>query len=192
MQTPGATSTQTFEEVKLALSVVGFAVAVISIFLVYVQMRKTHEWNRRKASHDTLGELVAGNVAESRRTLVVGFGVEIGTKSQTYTDIEVKLGDEQRRELLYNATQFMNYLEILCVGMKNNVLDEDICYDYAKLPVTRFWLWAKPLIEVRRKASGDDTEWIEVENYAKRWLKREEEEREQHIEQLRVPGKRRT
>jgi hypothetical protein len=192
MQASGATSTQTFEEVKLVLSVVGFVVAVISIILVYKQMRKTHEWNRRKASHDTLGELWTGSVAESRRTLYIVFGMESDT-NQTFTDVEANLSDDvERRTLKYHTLQLMNYLEVVCVGMKNHVLDEDICYDNAVFLITRFWKWAEPLIDARRKPSGDDLLWIEVQNYAKSWLSREKREREQHLERIRVRGKRPT
>jgi hypothetical protein len=191
MQTSGATSTQTFEEIKLVLSVVGFLVAVISIILVYIQMRKTHEWNRRKASHDTLGALVTGDVAEFRRTLSVVFGADAGG-SQTYADIAAALTEENRRVLLYNTTQLLNYLEVLCIGMKNHVLDEDICYDNVLFIITRYWRWAKPLVEETRKANGTQTIWIEVENYARRWSEREEQERRQHLELLRGQGKRPT
>lgn len=192
MQTPEATSVQTIEVIKVVLSIIGFLVGIVSIILVYLQMRKTHEWNRRKASHDTLSEFVTGHVAETRQILVVDFGMDTST-SQTYTDVEAKLLDgEERRKLRYYTTQLLNYLEVLCVGMKNNVLDESICYDYSKRPVTRLWLWAEPLIKARRQAVDDASLWIEVENYSKRWLKRDERERELHIERLRVPGKRPT
>jgi hypothetical protein len=189
MQTPAATSAQTIEAIKVGLSIVGFLVGLVSILLIYLQMRKTHEWNRRKASHDTLSEFVTGHVAETRRTLVVDFGIDTGTY-QTYKDVEAKLPDDAtRRKIRYYTVQHLNYLEVLCVGMKNNVLDESICYDYAKNPVTGFWRWAEPLVKARRQATGDMTLWIEVENYSKRWLKRNEHEREQTIERLRVPGK---
>lgn len=192
MQTSGSTSTPTFEDVKLVLSIVGFLVGVVSIFLVYIQMRKTHEWNRRKASHDTLSELVTGHVAEFRQILIVTFGMEPST-SQRFTDVDTKHPqDEDRRKLRYYTAQLLNYLEVLCVGMKNNVLDENICYDYAKHPVTRFWIWAEPFVKARREATGDETLWIEVENFSKSWLEREERERSQHRARLRVPGKRPT
>jgi Domain of unknown function (DUF4760) len=191
MQTPEATSAQTFELIKLSLAAVGFIVGVISIILVYIQMRKTHEWNRRKASHDTLSEVVTGSIAECRRILSVTFGTEIGT-SETYSDVEARVNEEDRLILRHNTRQILNYLEVLCVGMKNNVLDEDICYDYLMLPITRFWTWAKPFIKEERKIDSTDVLWIEVENYAKRWSRREEEEKEQYLERLRVPGKRPT
>jgi hypothetical protein len=123
MQSPDPTSAQTFEVIKLALAVVGFVGGVISIALVYVQMRKTHEWNRRKASHDTLTEIVTGSVAECRRIIRVNFGVKFGP-AETYSDTEVRLSEEDRLVLHHNTRQLLNYLEVLCVGMKNNVLDE--------------------------------------------------------------------
>ncbi|MDQ1593413.1 MAG: hypothetical protein QOG71_4040 [Pyrinomonadaceae bacterium] len=192
MQTPEVISAQTLELIKVGLSIVGFLIGVVSIFLVYLQMRKTHEWNRRKASHDTLNEFVTGHIAETLRILVLDFSMEPST-SQTYTDAEAKLtDDEARRKMQYHTVQLLNYIEALCIGMKNSILDENICYDHSRIIVKQSWLWAEPLVKARRQATGIAALWIEVENISKRWSKREERESEQHIERLRVPGKRPT
>jgi hypothetical protein len=58
--------------------------------------------------------------------------------------------------------------------------------------MTGYWKWAKPFIDGERKATGSELAWIEVENFARRWLKREELEKEQYLESRRVPGKPRT
>ena len=57
---PAFSTPSTLQMADIAIKASSVGVAALSIILVYRQIVKTHEWNRRKASQDFAFELVSG------------------------------------------------------------------------------------------------------------------------------------
>lgn len=140
-----------------------------SVCLIYAQIWRDHEWNRRKASHDFLAQLIYGEPAELRSRLENEFGVDATSENQTYTTVRNSIDDEKRQRELYQTTsQLFNFFEQVGIGIKDHMLDEEICFDALHNVLIEYQRWGKPLIEKRRE-NGRDSVWTEFEYYALRW-----------------------
>lgn len=172
------------------LQIVEILVIAASAGLIWLQIHKNHEWRRRKASHDFLYQLISGNFRVLREKLEYGFGVEYRDKSQNYETVRRSLGeDEDKRELYVKTSALFNYFEELAVGIKNNVLDDDICFDMAAPLLIEYRRWGAPLIE-ERSPEGYRTTWVEFVSLVDEWKDRREEQ-ERAAEELREKAEKR-
>jgi hypothetical protein len=160
---------------------------VISIVLVYVQMRKTHDWNRRKATQDIVDKCFTGDIADVRMTLQTEFSVNLKDTSQSYESILKSIKSEtDRKRYEFKVRALFNYFEIVSAALKNNILDEDVCYDQLGLAFCVYWKWGEFLIHECRKSHP--TVYIEWEHYVRQWT----ETYASQTATLRKPGKRPT
>lgn len=177
------------------LTLIGF-----SVYLLFLQIRKQHEWNRRKASHDFLSNLISGGVAELRTKLESEFGVDTRNTNQTYTTVYNSISEEARKKEFYQTTyRLFNFFEQVGIGIKDHMLDEEICFDALHNIVIDYKRWGEPLIEERREG-GREATWTEFEYYAEKWrgpskehqkraAKRREESRRRALEDGRLAPK---
>jgi len=171
----------------LVVGTLNLLLLTISVSLVYVQMRKNHDWNRRKESQDLIFKLVTGDIANLRRKLDIDFGVMPLEVNQDFATIAQGISEEnRRREFESSVKGLFNYFEAIATGVKNHVLDEEICRDYACLVFSSYWRWGQPFI---RKLRVDHPAVMkDFEFYAKEWG----DYMEQEAMRIRRPGKRPT
>lgn len=169
----------------LALKAASLIAAIVSVTLIYRQIKRTHEWNRRKASLDIALEIVTGARAEYTKTLKARFGVSFSEPSKNeFTAVKERLTDAaERGEFVSTVRALLNFNETIALALKNHVFDEDMCYEHYSLILSTMWTWAQP--HIREVRAVDPTIWIEQEHYAKKWLARSNRE----VESLRTPGK---
>lgn len=154
------------------------AVLVVTAVLVWRELSSTHDWNRRKTTHDLLSQLMIGPVTEMRRSL--DGKIHPYERGRTYTDDAPTLNEADRTKL----RTILNYFEEMSLGIKHNIIDGDIAYDCCATMVVTFHRWAAPFIAEERDAS--DSFWIEFEHTAVEWSKKMEDE----ARERRRPGKR--
>lgn len=172
----------------LGFGIVNLLAVAASLTLAYRQIKKSHEWNRRKASQDLITQLVTGDVRELRHRLERTFGVNIYDKQQTYASSLASIAhDDERAELRHTARTLLNYFEGIAIGIKNKVLEEDICFDFTADVIIAYWRWAAPM--VRESQSIRPLTWIELEHMATRWSDRLEEILQRQKEGARIPGR---
>lgn len=146
-----------------------------SATLALLQIRKTQDWNRRKASQDLLLQVVTGELVSIRQKLEIKYGADFATMTVSdCSSLLQRLSSEDRREFSFVVKQLFNYLEAIAIGIKNNVFDEDICYEHLSIVATRYWKWAKPFVNEVRAVSP--TIWIEIEHFAHKWNARLEDD----------------
>jgi hypothetical protein len=142
------------------------------------QMASTHDWNRRKATLDVLIGNVTGDMAAPRRQLeghglaeggVKGLGVKPYDRKQTYATVLSKLDDAEKPEFELAVKTLFNVFEIVAVGMKHHVMDQQITSDYLSLIWTEYYRWGLPFIEEMRLTTHDRGVYIEMEQWAVRW-----------------------
>lgn len=173
--------------VDLILRIASLIGLAISILLVYLQMRRNHDWNRRKATQDLVTQAFTGDLADLRQTLQLEFGVDLKDPTQTYQAVLATItSDADRKRYEFTARALFNYFEVVAAALKNNVLDEDICYDQLGLAFCVYWKWGDYLI--RECRANHPTVFIEWEHYVDRWS----ELYAKQTNALRKPGKRPT
>lgn len=168
--------------IELFISALTLLAVVVGAALLRRQILKDHEWNRRKTSQDVLMSLVTGEFTKIREELEVRCGVKLDDSQQTYATLAPTV-QGNLRQLNFALERLLNFYETIAIGLKNNVLDEEVCYDHFSWNLTRYWEWTEPY---HKKVRGlDPTIWIEAGYYAKRWADRIERE----LAQLRKDGK---
>jgi len=133
--------------------------------LILYQIRSTHDWNRRKATHDVLTEIILGSFVGIRRTLEKK--IDPYDKSQDYE----KKAQELTTDDIQLLGDLLNYLEQMCLAIKHGIIDDDIAFDCASGLLVAYWRWAKPYIDSERVYSP--RMWIEIQDRAGIWAERE-------------------
>jgi len=127
------------------------------------QVKKEHDWNRRKAVVDLAMDYVSSERMGLRARLdAVADWYE---PSQSFATLEPEKQEALGRELKLH----LNYLEAIAVGVKHNIYDKEIAYEYFGALVPAAYRWARPCIEEARKDAGDPSFWEALERLAAQW-----------------------
>ena len=161
----------------------------VTAFILWWQIRSNHEWNRRKCTQETLDKLVTGEFPELRKKLEVDLKCPIWRKDKNYKSCTDPLPEEDRKELDDSLMKVLNFFEIIGINMKNNIIDENICYDYVGWIYTEYLRWSQPFIEEIRKKAVEPRVLINFTNYAENWSKRIAEEKKEKPKNISIPGK---
>jgi hypothetical protein len=164
------------------LGAANVAAIVVSVALIWLQIRKTQEWNRRKATHDFVTRVIFGSVAKIRSVLEQK--INPYDEEQDYATMQQNLTEEEVRLL----RDLLNYLEIMCLGIKHGILDNTIAYDCACVVLRIYCRWAQPYIDSAQDDIRFPFNWIEMEHRNRRWTKRLEQDRERHFDSVRSPS----
>lgn len=155
-----------FGAVNSLFSGLAFAGVVIALLLQnhglqhqLDEVSKAHDWNRRKLAYDLIFEASLGKFGELRRGLEVG---NIYDQNQTFTTQALS------EEKLLQLDAALNFLENVCLSIKNNVVDEGIVYDALGEILVAYFRWARPYINDCRSRWSDDF-WSEIDPYEDRW-----------------------
>jgi len=168
----------------ITIAFLSFLTACAAVFLLYRQIKKTHDWNRRKTSIELLESWVSGNIRDIWKYLETKYNFKMLFGEQNYKTVYESLPNEQeKQELKSTIVALLNHFEVISIGIKNHVYEEELIYDFAALHFVLFWEWAEPLINEYRVK--DPTIFIEFRHYAVKW----KDEVANEIEALRKPGK---
>jgi len=165
------------------IQIFGFIAVVVSVFLAYLQIRKTHEWNRRKTSFDVSFNVASGEIKTIRTRLLLEYGVDLTDPASTYERAIAGLDQKTLHAFHNEIDALFNCLESIFLGIKHHILDEDICYEYLSWVVVSFWRWGATYICRVRKL--DPTLWMEYGHFAGQWQARQACDRAA----IRKPGK---
>lgn len=156
-----ATGTGGFLVYRIVLLSRQIALLQEQIGLVQEQIRSNHEWNRRKAAHDLVTQLMFGRFADLRKLLSTH--IDVYDRRQSYAEPKGTILEQDRRHL----ADILNCLEGVCVGIKHGVADEVIAYDCVAEIMTAHWRWAERFAEEMRADGG--VFWPELEKKATEW-----------------------
>lgn len=176
----------TFGAVNSLFSGLAFAGVVLALLLQNHALRqqleevaKAHDWNRRKSAHDLIFEASLGRFGELRRQFEIG--IDIYDPNQT--SATQALSPEKKLQL----DTALNFLENVCLSIKNNVVDEEIVYAALSDILVAYWRWSQPYVRECRRASDDF--WTEIEPYDRLWRQKAETAREAARKPRDQPGK---
>jgi hypothetical protein len=149
------------EKWDLILHTIELLILLGSVFFLWRQISSSHEWNRRKTTHDMLSGLLNSRFTTIRRDLEKK--IDPYDASETYSTKKAELTPEDKNSL----KDILNYLEEMCAGIKHDIIDDAIAYDCCSGILRNYARWAKPFIQERRALHS--LIWIEIEDRAKKW-----------------------
>lgn len=166
----------TLHEIAVIIDLVTLLVLIASAWLLLAQIRSDQEWNRRKAANDLLFQ-----ATHEFRSLRRGLEerINIYDPSQSYLSAGTSLTAEDHRAL----DAVLNFLETVCVAVKNGVVDEDLVYSVFGGILCRYWGWSAHYVRLER--GKNELLWVEIDPFAKRWQARTDARLELRVE----PGK---
>jgi hypothetical protein len=174
--------------IQVAIGCLNLIAVAVGLTIAYRQLTRAHDWNRRKASQDLLIQLASGDIRALRGRLETTFDARIFDHTQTYSQVVARISDESlKAEFRYTTRTVLNYLETMGIGIKNSVLEDNTCYDYAAETVFAYWRWSKPLVEEVRPIAP--LAWVNLEGLNERWGERYAARLRENKAALRLPAR---
>jgi len=175
----------------ISLIINGIVMVILTITAIYTkaQIRKQYEWKRRKTTQEILDRFVFGEFPELRDRLEEHLGCKIWDKNQTYETIKNEFDKDKISEIDRYLKRILNIFETIAINIKNNIIDEDICYEYLGFIFTEYFRWSESFVDKIVIESKDHTIWIEFKNYGKIWKNRIQGEKEKYNKNLTSLGK---
>lgn len=180
-----------FESISVIILTISMFFAGFQLYRMNQENRKTHDWNRRLASHELMKSLSEGSFPDLVDKVRGYSNLEMPSNS-SYSEVIKKVKKEDKDEFERDIRKLLNYLESFAVSVKNNIVDNEIMYDYASIIVTEWCKWAKDYFEKERNypKPPEPSIYIDLENLAKGWIKKLNEEKEKSKQQILSSGKR--
>lgn len=147
------------------IGLTGVLVVAASALLLWYQIWSTHNWNRRKSTHDLLASVSSGSPAELRHRLELR--IKVYDPREDYARLQPPLEEEEWRVLM----RVLNYFELICQGIRHGIIDDDMAFAYVSNPLIAYYRWSQPFIVRSREVAGPNT-FIELERRAKLWHER--------------------
>jgi hypothetical protein len=127
------------------------------------QINKEHDWNRRKAVIELSLDYSSADRIRLRKQLESV--IDWYDPEQDYSS----LTPEQAVQLTPDLKQVLNYLEGIAVGIKHNVYDRDIAYEFFGAHLPAVCRWCKPWIDTIRAHAGDPSILEAMETLSDQW-----------------------
>ena len=172
------------------ISAAGLVVTAVSAWVALTELRQNQNWNRRKASEETLSKLVLGEFPESLDQLVSKFKWDPIADSKSYDEIIKGLNEDEQFELNRLLRRLLRILETLFIHVKHGILSEEICYDYLASIVPNLYQECGQFIENERHRRGDQRVFENFSRYANIWMKRNSDFKSNYAQATSMQGKR--
>lgn len=153
------------------------AIALLSLFLLWWQLRQTTKWNRLQSQQTFLSrsskEIERENITAAREA-----GVELQARIEPLTHEEVeKIWGHPRA---YHALMaLINDFEMTCMAIQAGVADEEVAYNAHQSRVTRGYYVYEPFVSRIRVHHENNDAFCEWEKVAERWKMRKTKDLEQ-------------
>lgn len=134
------------------------------------QISKEHGWNRRKTAHDLVNQMMQREILEIRQQL--SKYADFHNISQTYKEV---VNRENEKELQFLIEMYLDYFEGIALGIKHNIIDDDIAYEYLGALVPAVYRWSKPYIDEILTRTDDPTIYVEIKKLVESWQNRDKE-----------------
>jgi hypothetical protein len=163
----------TIHIVTLIISGMTLVVIAISASLLYYQIKSFHEWNRRKETNDFLANIGYGKLADVRERLRMH--ADFYASDQNYATVMQSLPEEEKQKFRSDVITLLNSFEQVALGIKSNILDEQISYDCLGTLIAYVVRWAEPLINELQSQEGRLL--LDTSKLAKAWQNKLDSER---------------
>ena len=164
-----------YETVSIILEVANIAVLIFGLFFAYRQIlisrrihENNHEWHRRISTHETLYDYVVKELFPIRFQVIDIIGDE-NYHAKTYNDVIKNLSEDEIRKLDNLLRELLSKITLICLQVKNKVLDEDMCYLFLAHLIVSLYKFSNPFIEKYRAIVNEQHKYIDFTDLAVRW-----------------------
>jgi len=157
---------------SLIVDFLTFIALIISVIFLYRQISNEYNWNRRKAAQDIIFQISQGDLLELRKKLNEYANDFYNDETYETAVLETKT-KEEKTELNHTVRTYLSYLEGIALGIKQNLYEDKILYDYLGSALPEICRWAMPFIKDRRIKTKDEDIYIGLTRVAEKWKKRE-------------------
>jgi len=151
--------------VSMLGGVLGF---VISTFFVLMQMQSADKWNKKKTSEELLTQIMTGEFPKLMDSLLLEYNWD-ALAHVPYAQRASELDEPELRKLDAVLRNVLRHLEVVCINMKHQIIDEKVCYEYLHSILTTFYETCSDFIAKERTRRQEPRVFIELEEYAKKW-----------------------
>lgn len=169
--------TELFNLLSLILTFLSLVIIFYGAKIAYNTYKSNHEWNRRKSTQEVLRDLVLGDYPKFSKILLDN-NIKPFNIDETYsTSLNAILDENLKKDVIFATKNVFNLFEFIAINIKNNTIDEDICYDYLGWMYTQYYRWGQDYIK-NEQSKGNDIRILG--NFVERaniWLARMEIEK---------------
>lgn len=162
-------------------------ILLISVYLIWKQNKINHEWNLKRASFEILKELIIEKTYRLHLVLKDCCQCDIYNDKENYENTTDK-NPNNKKEVDRILSEILSIFEIISVCIKNKIIDEDICYNCEGFRIVKFYRWAKPYINEKRKLYDEQGIWSDYEILAEKWEQRVAKDKKKHKEAIIIPA----
>jgi len=155
-----------------------------NLFLLVKHLKRQHEWNRRKEAQDLIGQMIKGELYETRKILEKYANFE-----DPHENYLTAVNRDNKEALDFNLKVYLSFFEGVALGVKHNIYDNDIVFDYLGARLSDVYRWSKSYIDHLREDMEDPTAFHDVEQLAEKWGQRNRYHKMKVIKDLQMKGK---
>ena len=161
---------QTFEPYS-----VGHNIALIAIYMTYMQLKVNNEWNKRSFALKALHEDRQGCVDAVRRLRA---SIDYDSK-KVFTSQEILASNKEDGNVIIDIGTVLNSYEYFAVGIQHKTFDEKIVKNLLEEPWINAYTAFSDYIGYVRSSSKVNAKdaFKEMEAIAKQWIREKEEKR---------------
>src|SRR5436190_7259762 len=149
--------------VSMLGGVLGF---VISTFFVLMQMQSADKWNKKKTSEELLTQIMTGEFPKLMDSLLLEYNWD-ALAHVPYAQRASELDEPELRKLDGVLRNVLRHLEVVCINMKHQIIDEKVCYEYLHSILTTFYETCSDFIAKERTRRQEPPVFIELEGTQK-------------------------
>jgi hypothetical protein len=159
----------TFSAVISSLNLL--VISITALFL-YARMKRNHKWDKKYASQEILFKSISDDINDTRKSLEEQYDISLfEPNSDFYDDLS---NIENEGDFKFKTKRVLNFLEMVSAGIKNGIVEEEVCYEYLHVIFVNYYKWSKPYIEEIR---GDNRPaYMAFEEYSERWIEKSRSE----------------
>ncbi|TMK30437.1 MAG: DUF4760 domain-containing protein, partial [Alphaproteobacteria bacterium] len=135
---------------------------------VLMQMQSADKWNKKKTSEELLTQIMTGEFPKLMDSLLLEYNWD-ALAHVPYAQRASELDEPELRKLDAVLRNVLRHLEVVCINMKHQIIDEKVCYEYLHSILTTFYETCSDFIAKERTRRQEPRVFIELEEYAKKW-----------------------
>lgn len=173
------------ETISIIIQSLNLVVVIITAIAIWRTLRSSNDWNRRKTTHEILDKLVVGDIPLICTKIKVDFKCQVDDENLIYSNFIKTLPESDKLTFSDLLVRLLNIFEVIAVDIKNNIVDEDISYDYLCWFYTSFYRFGESYIKQKRHECGDPRVLINFSKQAEKW----KEKMKSDMKKLEIGGK---
>nr|WP_320114041.1 DUF4760 domain-containing protein [uncultured Desulfuromonas sp.] len=154
------------EIIPIVQTIIAF-VGLISLFLLWWQIRQNNIWNKLRSEHNFIQKWhleFEVNMIKAAQTI----GIDLKFRPGPLSDDEIsKIVSSE--DVLASVTMLLCDIENICAAIRIGAADNDLAYATHSSRIVARYKMFEPLIEYMRTRENDDEIYIEFQKIALEW-----------------------